>query len=125
PLANPNAKSTSGARVLRIMKIDLQDLQVVEEFAYLTPDGSTYTPKVNQSSIFISDMFALDDDTILVDERDNKTVIKDIVEINVKKATNILDFTTNQDGKTLEQMSVTELQQAGIVFPSENVVLSL
>jgi hypothetical protein len=124
PLANPDSSSTSGARVLRIAKIDLGNLQTTAEFAYLTPDGSLYQPKVTQSNIFISDMFALSDDTLLVDERDNKTVIKNIVKINVSSATNVLNADT-YGGKTLEQMTVTELQQAGIVFPSRNVILNL
>src|SRR5262249_33896127 len=121
PLANPN---DSISRVLRIVQIDLKTLKTTKEIAYLTPDGSLHNPPVDQNKIFISDMFALDNANLLVNERDNKNAIKNIVEINVKKATNILDFTTFQ-GKTLEQMSVAELQQAGIVFPTRKVVLDL
>ena len=122
PLANP-VDTTS--RVLRIVQIDLQTLTTIAEFAYLTPDGSLFTPPVDQNKIFISDMFALDDNNLLVDERDSKNAIKNIIKINVKHATNILDFTTNDQGKTPEQMTVTELQGAGIVFPTRSVVLDL
>jgi hypothetical protein len=69
-------------------------------------------------------MFALSDDTLLVDERDNRTVIKNIVEINVSSATNVLNADTF-GGNTLEQMTVKQLQDAGIVFPSRNIILNL
>jgi hypothetical protein len=123
PLANPDADSTTEARVLRIAEIDLHTLNTIKEFAYLTPDASQY-PKLDQSKIFISDLSALNDNTLLVDERDSKTNLKSIVEINVNKATNILHFTTYQ-GQTLEQMTVPQLQQAGILFPDEKVILDL
>src|SRR5262249_62042259 len=51
--------------------------------------------------------------------------IKNIIKIDMKHATNVLDFTTNDQGKTLEQMSVADLQQAGIVSPDRGVVLDL
>jgi len=122
PLANPDDTTS---RILRIVQIDLRSLTTAAEFAYLTPDGSTYSPPVDQNKIFISDLFALDNDTLLVDERDSKNAIKNIVEINVKKATDILDFTTDALGNTPERMTVAELQQAGIVSPTRNVVLDL
>src|SRR5262249_37854200 len=80
---------------------------------------------VDQNKIFISDLFALDPNTLLVDERDSKNAIKNIVRIDLKDATNILDFTTNDGGKTPEQMSVAEFQQAGIVFPARNLLVDL
>jgi hypothetical protein len=134
PLANPTSSVTSTARVLRILKIDLHNLRTVAEYAYLTPDGKPLG--LSQSNIFISDMFAIDDNTLLVDERDNReptstttpAKIKNIVEINVNKATNILDITTiatDQGDKTPEQATVTQLQQAGIEFPTRNVILDL
>ena len=122
PLANPD---DTISRILRIVQIDLRSLTPTAEFAYLTPDGATYNPPVGQNKIFISDLFALDNDTLLVDERDSKNSIKNIVEINVKNATDILGFTTDILGHTPEQMSVAELQQAGIVSPTRNVVLDL
>ena len=121
PLANP---TDTTSRVLRIVQIDLETLTNTAEYAYLTPDGSLYNPPVDQNKIFISDLFALDSNTLLVDERDSKNAIKNIVKIDLKDATNILDFTTNQ-GKTPEQMTVDELQQAGIVSPERNVILDL
>jgi hypothetical protein len=122
PLANPN---DSTSRVLRIVQVDLKTLETVAEFAYLTPDGSLYNPPVDQNKIFISDLFALDNDTLLVDERDSKNAIKNIVKINVKPATDILNFTTNVDGKTLELMTVADLEDAGIVSPARAVVMDL
>jgi hypothetical protein len=121
PLANPD---DSTSRVLRIIEVDLSTATTINELAYLTPDGSSYTPKVDQNKIFISDLAAIGNSTLLVDERDSKNAIKNIVEINVNHATNILDFTTFQ-GKTLEKMSVSDLQQAGIVPPTRTLILDL
>lgn len=120
PLANPDSASTTGARVLRIEKLDLRTAQVVGEFAYLTP----VVAGISQSNIFISDLFAIKTDTLLVDERDNQVRHKNIVAIDVSAATNTLTLGLIQ-GKTLEQMTVAELQQAGIVFPTAKVVLDL
>jgi len=121
PLANPD---DSTSRVLRIIQVDLSTLDTVQEFAYLTPDGSSFNPPVAQNKIFISDLAAIGNSTLLVDERDSKNAIKNIVKINVAQATNILGFTTFQ-GKTLEQLSVPELQQAGIVTPTRSLILDL
>src|SRR5262249_12906315 len=56
PLANPDDTTS---RVLRIVEIDLSTVRPISEFAYLTPDGSLYSPKVDQNKIFISDLFAV------------------------------------------------------------------
>src|SRR5262249_17427723 len=63
--------------------------------------------------------------TLLVDERDSKNAIKNIVEIDLRHASNVLDFTSDSNGKTLEKMSVADLQQAGIVTPTRTVILDL
>src|SRR5262249_6216400 len=122
PLANPD---DSISRVLRIVQVDLMTGKTIGEFAYLTPDGSLANPPVDQNKIFISDLVAINNTTLLVDERDSKNSIKNVVRIDVRGATNILDFTTNSDGKTPEQMSVAELQQAGIISPTRKVILDL
>jgi hypothetical protein len=121
PLANP---TDATSRILRLVQIDLKTLTTTAEYAYLTPDGSLYSPPVDQNKIFISDLSAVDSNTLLVDERDSKNAIKNVVKINLKNATNILDFTTYQ-GNTPEQMTVDDLQQAGIVSPDRSVVLDL
>src|SRR5262252_10356599 len=48
PLANP---SDSISRVLRIVQIDLDALAPTAEFAYVTPDGASYTPPIDQNKI--------------------------------------------------------------------------
>ena len=118
-LANPNSSVVSTSRVLRIVKMDLTTLQPLSEFAYLTP----VVPGVNQNNIFISDLAAVSDDVLLVDERDNQVKHKNIVRIDVEEATDILGQT--YQGKTPEQMTVQELEQAGVVFPARTVILDL
>jgi hypothetical protein len=118
-LLNPNNSVASTSRVLRIVKLDLSTLEPLSEFAYLTPVVSG----VNQNNIFISDMVAINEDILLVDERDNQVKLKNIVRIDVGQATNILGQT--YQGKTPEQMTEQELQQAGVVSPTRTVILDL
>jgi len=119
-LLNPNDSVVPTSRVLRIAKMDLNTLQPISEIAYLTPVVPGVT---NQNNIFISDLDALSDDTLLVDERDNQVKHKNIVKIDVSQATNILGQT--YQGKTPEQMTVQELQQACVVSPTRKVILDL
>ena len=118
-LANPTSSVTPTSRVLRIVKLDLTTLQPLSEFAYLTP----IVPGVNQNNIYISDMVALNEDTLLVDERDNQVKHKNIVRIDVEQSTNILGQTYQE--KTPEQMTVQELEQAGVISPTRTVLLDL
>ena len=68
-------------------------------------------------------MVALNEDTLLVDERDNQVKHKNIVRIDVEQSTNILGQTYQE--KTPEQMTVQELEQAGVIFPTRTVLLDL
>ena len=88
-LAKP-ADTTS--RVRRIGQIDLSTLTTTKEFAYVASDGSSVTPAIAQNRIFLSDLFAVDDDTLLVGQRDSGNALKNVVEINVSGATNIVAF---------------------------------
>jgi hypothetical protein len=122
-LFNPDSSVSSTSRVLRIVKMDLTDLQPIAEFAFLTP----VVPGVSQNNIYISDMFAFNgnqnSERLLVDLRDNQVKFKNIVEIDLNGATNILGQT--YQGKTPEQMTPAQLQQAGVVSPTQTVVLDL
>ncbi|WP_442601838.1 esterase-like activity of phytase family protein [Paenibacillus sp. KN14-4R] len=129
PLRNPN-KDTDNSRQLRIIKFDLAKLQPVSEFVYVTEDAKQFKG-LNQGDIVISDMVAVSENTLLIDERDkntgDKAQLKRIFSIDLSVATNILgkydDSKTN--GKTLEQMSVEELKSGSINPPSKRTVVDL
>ena len=68
PLRNPD-KTVDGSRQLRIIKIDLNTLKPVAEYAYQTEAASNYKD-VKQADIVISDLVAVNENVLLVDERD-------------------------------------------------------
>ncbi|MEF3304349.1 esterase-like activity of phytase family protein [Paenibacillus sp. GYB003] len=129
PLRNPG-KETDGSRQLRIIKFDLATLQPVAEFAYLTEDASPFAD-LKQSDIVISDLVAVNENTLLIDERDknagDKVQLKRIFSVDLSEATNILGKydDTATAGKTLEQMTVEELKANGIAPPSKRTVVDL
>ncbi|MGN7168308.1 esterase-like activity of phytase family protein [Paenibacillus cellulositrophicus] len=127
PLRNPD-KSVDNSRALRILKIDLATLKPVAEYAYLTEDAGQFKD-LKQSDIVISDLNVIDENTLLIDERDKNAgdaaQLKRIYAINLTDATNILGKydEAGPSGKTLEQMSPAELRQAGIMTPLKRTVL--
>jgi hypothetical protein len=129
PLRNPG-KDTDNSRQLRIIKLDLATLQPVAEFVYLTEDAKTYEG-LKQADIVISDMVAVNENLLLIDERDknagDKAQLKRIFAVDLAKATNILGkYDDSQSvGKTLEQMSVAELKANGILPPSKRTIVDL
>ncbi|TMV50607.1 esterase-like activity of phytase family protein [Paenibacillus mesophilus] len=129
PLRNPN-KDTDNSRQLRIIKFDLATLQPVAEFVYIAEDANAFKG-LKQADIVISDMVAVNENLLLIDERDknagDKAQLKRIFAIDLSKATNILGkYDDSQSaGKTLEQMSVADLKANGIMPPSKRTVVDL
>lgn len=127
PLRNPD-KSVDNSRTLRILKIDLATLKPVAEYAYITEDAGQFKD-LKQSDIVISDLVAVNEHTLLIDERDKNAgdaaQLKKIFAIDLSKATNVLGKydDASQAGKTLEQLSLTELRQMGVQTPVKRTVL--
>ncbi|MBP2001555.1 hypothetical protein J2Z69_002600 [Paenibacillus shirakamiensis] len=127
PLRNPD-KSTDNSRALRILKIDLATLQPVAEYVYLTEDAKSYKD-LKQSDIVISDLNVINENMLLIDERDknagDKAQLKKIYLTDLSKATNILGQydDTSKAGKTLEQLSPAELSKAGVTSPQKTTIL--
>ncbi|WP_223066860.1 esterase-like activity of phytase family protein [Paenibacillus caui] len=127
PLRNPD-KKTDNSRALRILKFDLSTLKAVAEYAYLTEDAAQFKD-LKQSDIVISDLVAVSEHTLLIDERDKNAgdaaQLKKIYLTDLKGATNLLGKFDDpkQAGKTLEQMTVAEMTKAGIKTPVKSTVL--
>lgn len=127
PLRNPD-KNVDNSRTLRILKLDLATLQPVAEYAYIADDAKQFKD-LKQGDIVISDLNVINENTLLIDERDknagDKAQLKKIYLIDLSKATNILgqyDDSTKA-GKTLEQLTVAELTKAGITVPTKKTIL--
>jgi len=127
PLRNPD-KTVDNSRNLRILKIDMKTLKPIAEYAYVTEDAAQFKD-LKQSDIVISDLFAVNEHTLLIDERDKnvgpKAQLKQIYATDLSAATNILGSydTAEISEKTLEQMNTSDLAQQGITTPTKRSVL--
>ncbi|MDF2724547.1 MAG: copper amine oxidase [Paenibacillus sp.] len=129
PLRNPSADSDN-SRQLRIIKIDLAKLAPVAEYVYVAEDAKQFKG-LKQADIVISDLVAVNENTLLVDERDKNAgkdaQLKRVYSIDLSGATNILGKYDDNTaaGKPLEQMSFADLKTNGILPPSKRTVLDL
>ncbi|WP_068774899.1 esterase-like activity of phytase family protein [Paenibacillus sp. FJAT-26967] len=128
PLRSPG-KETDNSRQLRLIKFDLTTLEPVAEFFYMTEDAKSYKG-LKQADIVISDLVVVNENTLLIDERDknagDKSELKSIFSINLSNATNILGkYDDSKAGKTLEQMTVQDLEEHHILPPAKQTILDL
>ncbi|MGG0811731.1 esterase-like activity of phytase family protein [Paenibacillus alvei] len=126
PLRNPD-KSADNSRQLRIIKLDLATLQPVAEYVYMTEDAKQFTG-LEQADIVISDLVAVNENTLLIDERDknagDKAQLKRIYAVDLTTATNILGkYDDEKAGETLEQMSLADLKSSNILPLAKRTVL--
>ncbi|EFM10616.1 copper amine oxidase domain protein [Paenibacillus curdlanolyticus YK9] len=126
-LRNPN-KDMDNSRQVRIIKFDLSTLKPAAEFVYQLEDATQFKDLV-QGDIVVSDMVVVNENTLLIDERDkfsgDKAQLKRIYAINLSDATNILGKYDDEKaaGKTLEQMTVADLKTNDILPASKRTVL--
>ncbi len=127
PLRNPD-KSVDGSRQLRIIKIDLNTLKPVGEFVYQAEDASKFKD-VKQADIVISDLVAVNENVLLVDERDKfsgeAAQLKRIYAVGLSNATNVMGRFDDAAaaGKTLEQMTAADLRAQGVAPVSKHTVI--
>ena len=123
-------KATSSSRTHRIIKIALENTEVVGEYLYIAENCKDYGLK-NQKDFVVSDIFAIDENHILVDERDkysgDKAVNKKIYLADLSISTDILG---KYDGKikgekTLELLTAEEIEEAGIKSASKEEILDM
>lgn len=123
PMAVPDKKTGEASRSMRILKMDLASKKVVGEFVYVAENAAQFTG-VKQKDIVISDLHAVSDDVVLVDERDknagNEAQIKCVYKASFAGATSI--FGTGASDK-LEAMSVAQLRENGIVPVGKELVV--
>lgn len=127
PLRNPD-KSTDNSRQLRILKLNLETLEPAAEFVYMAEDAAQFND-LKQSDIVISDLVAVNEHTLLIDERDknagDKAQLKRIYEADLSTAANVLGQydTASSGGKTLEQMTAADLKESGIMPVAKRTVI--
>lgn len=121
-------KTMDNSRQVRIIKFDLSTLKPVAEFVYQLEDASQFKDLV-QGDIVVSDLVVVNENTLLIDERDkfagDKAQLKRIYAVDLSNATNVLGKYDDDKaaGKTLEQMTVTDLKATSIKPVSKRTVL--
>lgn len=129
PLRNPD-KSADGSRQLRILKIELATLKPVAEYVYLTEAASNFK-NVKQADIVISDLVAVNDNVLLIDERDKfsgqAAQLKRVYAVGLSSASNVLGKYDDASaaGKTLEQMTLADLRGQGIAPVSKHTIIDV
>ncbi|WP_259618850.1 esterase-like activity of phytase family protein [Paenibacillus doosanensis] len=125
PMAVPDQKTGEKSRNLRILKMDLSSKTVVGEYLYIAEDASMFR-NVKQKDIVISDLSALSQDTVLVDERDknagDEAQLKRIYKADFSKATNLLG---TADSEQAEALSIEQLKAKGIAPVSKELVVDV
>ncbi|CAK4858096.1 unnamed protein product [Aphanomyces euteiches] len=124
-MAVPDKKAADSSRQLRILKMDLATQNVVGEYAY-TAEDATLFPKVAQKDLVISELHALSDQVLLVDERDKlagpDAQIKRIYRADLTNATNILGTEVSD---TLESLTIDALKDKKIATAAKTLVVDL
>ena len=127
PLDNPTHATAKTSRLLRIVFMDVQH-HVTRQYAYLMDDAA----------YGVSEIEAVSPTQFLVDERDGKffndpagaSVQKKVYLIDISNATDVSDAANGPNGlvvggKTLEQMTTSDLATNGIVPVTKTLVLDL
>lgn len=116
PLNNPSAAVGNNSLNNRIVVLDSRTGHQVAEYLYIREDVANY-PGVNQVDVNIGDIYALENDRLVVVERDKfasaNSQLKKIYIADFSRATNVKGI-SEIGGKTLEAMSVAELEANGI-----------
>lgn len=129
PLENPTRDASTASRLTRIIKLDLSTQLPVAEYIYPLEDGKA--AGIKQNNVVISDICALGDDRLIVDERDNREGpaprIKRLYLVNLARATNTLGVFDGQtsDGLTLEQHTPESLAKIGVSSLAKSLVLDM
>ncbi|WP_308636173.1 esterase-like activity of phytase family protein [Paenibacillus silvisoli] len=124
PMAVPDKKTGEASRNLRILKMDLATKQLVGEYVYVAEDAKAFV-NVSQKDVVISDLQALSDNVLLVDERDKNegaaAQIKRVYRIDLSKATNVLnksDISANVEG-------VSDWKAKGVTTAPKELIVDL
>ncbi|MCD1259017.1 esterase-like activity of phytase family protein [Paenibacillus athensensis] len=125
PMANPDKKTGEASRNLRILKMDLTTKQIIGEYVYVAENAAMFR-NVKQKDVVISDLSALSDDVMLIDERDKNAgadaQLKRIYKADFSQASNLLGTPVSLG---LEAMTVQQLRDHGIVPVGKELVADI
>jgi len=127
PVDNPDSSVRKTSRLNRLVAFDPR-----------TGASKQYTYMIDATSAVVSEIAAITDHTFIVSERDQRfqgdpkspSKLKRIYKIDISQATEVSDPDDSPNGKrvngkTLEQLSDAELNEAGIVPVTKELVVDL
>lgn len=126
-LANPDKKTGEASRVHRIVALDTSTSVVTLEGVYLyLAESASRVRSPEQDDVKIGDMAAVSATRLLVAERDSREggPHRMVYTVDVSGATNVRSR-ESVGGKTLEQLTDSDLKKAGIEFVSKEPLVDL
>lgn len=113
PLANPLPITAKTSRIVRLLKLDAKTGTPVSEYV-MTLEAASAFGATKQDEMKISGAVWMGPDRLLVDQRTDE--LAKIYEVDLRQATNILGSHWDDTSlPTLEGLTLTELEQQGIV----------
>lgn len=124
----PDKATGDSSRVRRLVKVDLATDAQVGEYLYLVEDAASFDVPIAQSDMSLSDLTAIDDDRVMVIERDKNAGafarVKRIYSVDLSLATNVLGV-DSIGGASLESMDAATLASQGIAPATKTLALDL
>lgn len=128
PLANPDSDAYKKSANTRLWKIDRATGKVLGEYLYVMDDAASFAADnkkepQKQNAVRMSEMVAIGNDKLLIDERISKTT--KLYVIDLATATPLdPSFDDAKTAPSLEQMSAAELEAKGIKPVVKTLVLN-
>lgn len=128
PLANPDSDAYKASANTRLWKIDRTTGKVLGEYLYVMDDAASFVADnekepQKQNAVRMSEMVALGNDRLLIDERISKTTKFYVVDL--ASATPIdPSFDDEKTSPSLEQMSAADIEAKGLKPVVKTLVLN-
>ena len=119
PLANPDSDAYKKSANTRLWKIDRATGKVLGEYVYVMDDAASFAADnkkepQKQNAVRMSEMVAIGNDKLLIDERISKTTKFYVDRPRHGDAARCQSFDDEKTSPSLEQMSAADLEAKGI-----------
>ncbi|MBN8726283.1 MAG: esterase-like activity of phytase family protein [Xanthomonadales bacterium] len=124
----PDKATGNASRVRRLVKVDLATDTQVGEYLYLAEEASSFEVPIAQADMSLSDLAAIDENRVLVLERDKNAGasarVKRVYAVDLALATNVLGI-ADIAGASLESMDALTLAANGIRPGAKSLAVDL
>ncbi len=121
PLLNPTTAVGNASLQTRILRINAATGAVDGEWAYKFDSPTSIDPIAKPADLKVSAMVALDDDTLLVEERTDNSFIVSMVDLNLAQSILGTSWDSTSTSPSLEALTPTDATLAGLA-PQKQVV---